>query len=181
MHTQEAHPPALDVLLAEDDDLLRTSLRWLLEGQGYSCAEASNGQEAIEVAQSRLPQCVVLDLVMPGLDGLAVARRLRADPRTRGSHIHCMTGYPDEANRQAASAAGCERFLTKPLAFGVLLDIVRQDVVGPAGRCATGLTLRQAGDLLDWLQNNGHPPGELSLDGKGGFSVRYRVLPPRAR
>jgi len=87
--------PAVDVLIAEDDELLRLSLRLLLEQEGYTCAEAATGREALEAAHRHRPRCVLLDLGMPELDGLAVTRLLRSDPRTRAAHIHCLTGEAD--------------------------------------------------------------------------------------
>jgi CheY-like chemotaxis protein len=67
MRTGEA-PAGVDVLIAEDDPLMRASLRLLLEGQGYTCAEASNGREAVDLARRHPPRCVLLDLAMPELD-----------------------------------------------------------------------------------------------------------------
>ena len=90
----------VDVLIADDDALARGVLRLLLERQGYTCAEAGAGAQALELAKSLSPRCVLLDLAMPGLDGLAVARGLRADPATRGSRVHCLSGYADAEHRR---------------------------------------------------------------------------------
>src|SRR5262245_15881665 len=98
----------VDVLIADDDSELRQSVRLLLEGQGYRCAEAADGRQAVEMALRRPPRCLLLDLMMPELDGLSVARTLRADPRTRGAHIHCVSGSSDPWAPQKAQAAGCD-------------------------------------------------------------------------
>src|SRR5438105_12163267 len=111
---QEGSNP-VDVLIAEDDDLLRQSYRLLLEGHGYVCVEAESGEEAVELARQRSPRCLLLDLNLPGMDGFAVARTLRADPRTSGVHIHCVTGLSDAGSRLRASRSGCELYLTKPV------------------------------------------------------------------
>jgi CheY-like chemotaxis protein len=125
MTAQEERTSPVDVLIAEDDPLTRQNLRTLLEQQGYTCAEAEDGLRAVELALSAPPKCVLLDLVLPGLDGFTVARRLRADPRTSGAHIHCLTGLSDPAAREQARQAGCEAFLTKPVEPTQLLETLR--------------------------------------------------------
>ena len=69
----------VDVLIADDDSQLRGSLRLLLQAQGFTCAEAADGVQTMAIARKLTPRCVLLDLGMPGLDGLSVARRLRSD------------------------------------------------------------------------------------------------------
>jgi CheY-like chemotaxis protein len=161
-----------DVLIADDDALLRATVRSLLEQHGYTCAEAGDGREAVAVARHRRPQCVLLDLVMPGLDGFAVARQLRADPRTRRARIHCLTGRTDPDSRRRALAVGCELFLPKPVEPESVLQAVRGPVDPPGTGWVTGLSRTEAEDLLDWLEANGYPPAELSWTEELGFAVR---------
>lgn len=154
----------VDVLIADDDELLRGSLRQLLEQQGYACAEAGDGREAVALARRAPPRCLFLDLAMPGLDGFRVAHQLRQDPRTRGIRIHCLTGRHDRAARERARKAGCELFLTKPVDAAALLRMVRGQLdVARTEEWLGGLTLRQAEDLLDWLQANGYRRGEMAV------------------
>jgi two-component system cell cycle response regulator DivK len=133
----------VDVLIADDDELTRAVLRTLLERQGYACAEAPDGTRALELARRLSPRCVLLDLVMPGLDGLAVARGLRADPATRATRVHCLSGYADAEHRRAALGAGCELFLAKPVSPQALLDAVR----GPGAPAGEGGSRRLLGPL----------------------------------
>jgi CheY-like chemotaxis protein len=160
----------VDVLIAEDDTTTRQSLRRLLEAAGYNCAEAGTGREAIELAQQHPPQCVLLDLRMPELDGFSVARQLRADPRTQGAYIHCLTGWTDEAVREQAAQAGCNLFLTKPVDAAALLHVVHHDLRDPAER-VRGLTKTEAEELLDWLEAHG-AAGALDYEEGQGFAVR---------
>jgi two-component system cell cycle response regulator DivK len=104
----------LDVLIAEDDGDVRLAVRQLLEAQGYTCAEAADGGAAVRIARESPPRLVLLDLMMPVVDGFAAAKRLRADPQTRGVRIHCLTALDFPAARRAALDAGCDGFLAKP-------------------------------------------------------------------
>jgi DNA-binding response OmpR family regulator len=109
-----------------------------------------------------------------------LTRRLRADPRTRAAHIHCLSGSGEPASREQASRAGCEEFLAKPLDAAALLRVVRRDVDRAEPRWVSGLTKAEAEDLLDWLEANGYPPAELSLR-EDGFAARcpgLRESPP---
>src|SRR2546421_96841 len=99
MAAPETSAAPVDVLIAEDDALLRWGLRSLLELEGFRCAEAADGLQAVDLARRHRPGCVLLDLALPGLDGFTVARRLRADPQTGGIHIHCLTGLDDPLAR----------------------------------------------------------------------------------
>jgi CheY-like chemotaxis protein len=114
----------IDVLIAEDDPDIRRAVRHLLECEGYSCAEAEDGREALEIAQQSPPRLVLLDLMMPKMDGFTTARKLRADPQTRGVHIHALTAMDHPEVRRAARKSGCELFLTKPVDLDGLVDVV---------------------------------------------------------
>lgn len=116
--------PAVDVMIAEDDALLRLCVRHVLEAEGYTCAEAQDGQEAVAIAQQCTPRLVLLDLMMPNVDGFTAAEQLRADPQTRDIPIHCLTALDFPAVRRAAKRSGCEVFLTKPFDLDGLLDVV---------------------------------------------------------
>jgi CheY-like chemotaxis protein len=171
-----AEPSRVDVLIAEHDALQRRGLRLLLEQWGYACDEAGDGREALDRAWRAPPRCVLLDLAMPRLDGFAVARALRRDPRTRAAYIHCLTGQADAQTRLRALEAGCDRFLVKPVDVAELRRAI--DEAGPAREpgAVSGLTLRQAEELLDWLQNNDGTTLGVAMDG-GGVTVRFVLAP----
>lgn len=158
---------------------MRRSLRLLLEGEGYHCAEAGDGREAVERARRQAPDCVLLDIVMPGLDGLTVARTLRLDPLTRAAHIHCLTGLTDPRVRQSALEAGCECFLTKPVDPDDVLQAVRSSARPGGSDSVSGLTLAQAEELLDWLENQGCTQLRAEL-ADGGVTVAC-ICPPGLR
>lgn len=163
MRPDELPHASIDVLIADDDAHLRGSVRLLLEAQGFTCAEAADGPQTVTIARKLAPRCVLLDLGMPGLDGFAVARRLRMDPRTRHAHVHCLTGHADPSSRRQAEAAGCELFLTKP---------VDPTAVVAAVRGWSGLTRAAAEELLDWLETHGYVPAAVTYEEGIGFAVR---------
>jgi CheY-like chemotaxis protein len=115
---------SIDVLIAEDDPVVRLAVRQMLEAEGYTCAEAEDGREAVEIAQQCPPRLVLMDLMMPGLDGFSAAEHLRSLPQTRDVPIHCLTALDFPAARRAAERSGCEVFLTKPFDMDGLLDVV---------------------------------------------------------
>jgi CheY-like chemotaxis protein len=179
MHLQTVPSGSVDVLIVEDDASTRQSLRLLLERYGYHCVEAQDGQEALALARAEPPRCVLLDLHMPGLDGFAVARRLRADLRTFGAHIHCLTGQQDRQTQEQARRAGCEGFLTKPVDSRSLLEVLRRQLGEPDSPSATvvsGLKALEAEALLDWLENHGCTGLAVTTE-EDGFAVRC-ICPP---
>jgi CheY-like chemotaxis protein len=124
MTSSTVPPPAIDVLITEDDPGLRGLLRLLLERDGYRCAEAENGREAVEIARQCHPRLVLLDIMMPEQDGFSAAHQLRTDPGTRDVHVYMLTGRRDAEARRKADRAGCEAFLTKPIDASEFLDLV---------------------------------------------------------
>lgn len=172
VHPKRAPAEALDVLIAEDDVVVRENLRTLLEDQGYTCRAAGDGEEAIQIAWRSPPRVVFLDLSMPRLDGLGLARRLRANPHTRHAHIHCLSGHVDAALQRQARGAGCEAFLTKPLDAEALLNLVRAQV-NPSERVVSGLTKAEAEDVLDWLEAHGKTGARVRFQTGKGYSVTY--------
>lgn len=173
--------PAVDVLIADDDPAVRVGMRLLLERAGYTCVEAEQGEQAVELARREKPRCVFLDLAMPTLDGFSVARRLRADPQLEGVHLNCLTGLSDRRAREQALLAGCESFLTKPLDIQSVLDVVRRQLDRGGAEELSGLSKGQAELLLDWLEARGSMAPQVSVDGeRGTFTVRWPSLSDRA-
>jgi len=182
MRIQTIPSDAVDVLIVEDDTDTRQILRLLLERRGYRCAEAQDGRQALTLARDQPPRFVLLDLVIPGLDGFAVARRLRDDLRTFGAHIHCLTGLQSQQVREQAQRAGIEEFLTKPVDGGGLLEIVGSEVKREEevkASVVSELTKAQAEVVLEWLKN--HSCTGLAVKAEeDGYVVRC-VCPPSFR
>jgi CheY-like chemotaxis protein len=125
MYSPKDPDPGIDVLIAEDDALTREVVRQALESDGLRCAEADDGCSAVDLARECHPRLALLDVMMPGMDGFAVARQLRSDPRTRDIRINFMTAMADRLARGAARRAGGECLLSKPFDLNDLVDAVR--------------------------------------------------------
>jgi CheY-like chemotaxis protein len=113
------------VLVVDDYTGAREVYARLLSASGYTIEVASSGEEAIEKAIVSQPDLVLMDLVMPGLDGWEAIRRLRADARTRESRILIITGITNSEAAQTAKRAGCDAFLLKPVLPETLIEVVR--------------------------------------------------------
>lgn len=109
------------ILIVEDDELLRDAFKLLLEDAGYQVLEAGTARAALETVMEKLPAIVVLDLGLPDGPGLGVVRAMRADPALRDTPVIALTGRVGEAEKRECLAAGCDRYLPKPIAPSDLL------------------------------------------------------------
>ena len=118
----------IDVLIVEDDADTRASVRLLLEMEGFACEEAEDGPSGIELARQLLPRIVLLDVMLPELNGLQVLEQLRADERTRDMRIYCVTGRSDAEVREPARLLGCAHFLIKPAEPAEMIAQIRAEL-----------------------------------------------------
>jgi len=104
------------VLLAEDEPNIVESLTFLLERAGFQISVASDGRQALESALELQPAVLVLDLMLPELDGYEVLRRLRADPKGENMPVLMLTAKGQRIDRETALECGADLFMTKPFA-----------------------------------------------------------------
>ncbi|MCH7908495.1 MAG: response regulator transcription factor, partial [Candidatus Hydrogenedentes bacterium] len=112
----------MKVLVAEDDANIRAGLIDVLENEGYHTVEASTGEEALEVYQRERPDFICLDIMMPGIDGIEVSKRLR---QASDVSILMLTAKGTVADKVAGLESGADDYLVKPFAFDELLARVR--------------------------------------------------------
>ena len=117
--------PLPTILIAEDNEDLRGMLSQFLEASGYSVVGAADGHEAVEAAARELPDLIVMDLGMPGMDGLSAVAEIKRGGRAAETPILIVSAYDRLEYRTEAVAAGCVGFLTKPLDPAELLKAVR--------------------------------------------------------
>ncbi len=103
------------ILVTDDDPRNRRLLETLLQAGGYEVNSADSGQAALESIAVDPPDLILLDLMMPGMDGFEVVRRLKAGPATCGIPIVMVTALDDDASRARLAAAGVSEVITKPI------------------------------------------------------------------
>ena len=101
------------VLVVDDNQDAADSLATLLGLWGYDCRVSYDGQTALQTAWEFRPDCLILDINMPGMDGCTVARRLRAVPELRGVKLVALTAYSDETHARRIQQAGFDYHLVK--------------------------------------------------------------------
>lgn len=124
-------PGAKRVLLVEDDSVSLKLMRDVLAASGYETSEATNGLDALARVGEAPVDLIVMDIGLPDLDGVEVTRRLRDAPATRAIPVIAVTAYAMPGDEQRVLAAGCDRYLTKPLSFASFVDEVRS-ILGEA-------------------------------------------------
>jgi DNA-binding response OmpR family regulator len=115
---------AKKILIAEDEPNIVISLEFLLKEAGYEVAVARDGAEAIRLAGTRRPDLVVLDLMLPSVNGFEVCRWIRSNPGTRDIKIVMLTARGRESEMETGLASGVNAYMTKPFATRELMDTV---------------------------------------------------------
>ena len=110
------------ILLIEDNELNRDMLSRRLQKRGYEVVTAVDGETGIAMAQAEAPALILMDVTLPGIDGLEATRRLKAAPQTRHIPIVALTAHTMASDRDTALAAGCDEFDTKPIELPRLLE-----------------------------------------------------------
>jgi len=104
----------MQIVVVDDDPVMRKLLQMKLEADGHSVTLAANGDEALALANFSPPELMVLDIAMPGLDGLEVTRRLRGQPATKSLPIVLLTGRDKDPDIIAGWQSGADYYITKP-------------------------------------------------------------------
>jgi two-component system phosphate regulon response regulator PhoB len=113
------------ILVVEDEDDIRELLRYNLAKEGYQVSCSASGEEALKTVRVSLPDLVLLDLMLPGVDGLEVCRSLKQAPQTRNLPIIMLTAKGEEADIVAGLELGADDYVTKPFSLRVLLARLR--------------------------------------------------------
>jgi two-component system cell cycle response regulator DivK len=114
------------VLIVEDNERNTKLFRDVLHATGYSTLEAATGEDAIALAVANVPSLVLMDVQLPGIDGLEALRRLRADQRTASIPVLALTAQAMDGDRERFLAAGFDGYLSKPVNIVELVEAVRE-------------------------------------------------------
>ena len=113
-----------DVLLVDDNPANLKLVRVLLTTEGYEVRVASDAEEALKVLDAFEPQIILMDVQLPGMDGLELTRRLKADPRRRDIVIIALTAYAMKGDEEKARAAGADGYLSEPIDTRTLPTVI---------------------------------------------------------
>jgi phosphate regulon transcriptional regulator PhoB len=136
---------AATVLVVDDEKDLVDLVKYHLEKEGLKCLEARDGETALQVAKERSPDLVVLDLMLPGLDGIEVCRKLRKDPKTSSMAIIMLTAKAEEVDRIVGLEMGADDYMVKPFSPREL--VARVKAVLRRGQGQDTPTIKRVGTL----------------------------------
>ena len=114
------------VLIIEDHSDMRELLTWQIELMGFMPVTAKLGTEGVEKAVSEKPELIIMDIMMPGMDGLAAAREIRANEATKNTPILAATALFRDSDLKNCIEAGCNTYIIKPFTFQELQGKVRE-------------------------------------------------------
>jgi len=114
------------ILVVDDEEDIRELVRLNLTKEGYEILDCDSGEQALSLSRGKQPDLVVLDLMLPGIDGIEVCRRLKADPKTAAIPVVILTAKGEEADVVAGLEVGAEDYVVKPFSGKVLAARVRR-------------------------------------------------------
>jgi CheY-like chemotaxis protein len=116
----------MKILVVEDEPTEMKLAVHVLSAAGFEVDQAKAAEEALAAIKQDPPNIILLDMTLPGVDGLTLARKLKADPATRGILIIAVTSYPEWFRMEEALAAGCDAYLPKPVSTRTLPETIRK-------------------------------------------------------
>jgi len=119
------------ILIVEDNEKNRRLVRDVLQFKGYETIETETGEEGVELARTRQPALVLMDIQLPGIDGITALKRLREDPATRGMRVMAVTASAMTQDRQTILAAGFDGYQSKPINVKAFVEAVRELIARP--------------------------------------------------
>ena len=118
------------VLVVDDNELSLRLTRALLTKAGYDVRTASDAPGALSVLEGCRPRLILMDIQLPGVDGLQLTRTLKTDPNTQGIKILAVTAYTAKGDAEKAFVAGCDGYVSKPIDARALPGLVQQHING---------------------------------------------------
>jgi CheY-like chemotaxis protein len=112
------------ILIVDDNPVNLKLIRILLIGEGYEVHTAGDAEEALRVLERLHPAMILMDIQLPGIDGLELTRRLKADPATQNIRILGLTAYAMKGDEEKMLAAGCDGYIAKPIDTRTLPDVI---------------------------------------------------------
>lgn len=114
------------ILIVDDNPTNMKLVRILLLSEGYDVRAASDAEEALNILEEFQPRMILMDIQLPGIDGLELTRRLKSDPATRDITIIGLTAYVMKGDKERILAAGCDGYIPKPIDTRTLPELVAE-------------------------------------------------------
>ncbi|MBN1202045.1 MAG: response regulator [Anaerolineae bacterium] len=121
--------PAKRILYVEDNFQNKRLVRKILSARGFNVLEADDGLTGVELAIKEIPDLILMDISLPGIDGIEATQRIKAHNGTSNIPIIALTANAMRGDRERFIAAGCDDYLPKPISMTELLDIINKHVV----------------------------------------------------
>jgi CheY-like chemotaxis protein len=121
------------ILIVDDNPTNLKLVTYLMQQKGYDVTTAADADDAIASIRATPPDLILMDVQLPGIDGLELTRRLKADPATERIVIIAVTAYAMKGDQEKAREAGCDDYITKPIDTRFLPDVVAKHLAARAG------------------------------------------------
>ncbi|MBM3970741.1 MAG: response regulator transcription factor [Planctomycetes bacterium] len=141
--------PKPKILIIEDERSLIDILSYNLSREGFDVSASSDGAEGLRRAQASVPDLVLLDLMLPGLDGLQICRQLRSDPKTQGIRILMVTAKSEEVDEIVGFNMGADDYVAKPFKIKPLISRIKALLRRPSVEPVSGEVISVAGIEVD--------------------------------
>lgn len=122
------------ILIVDDNPANLKLARLLLTIEGYEARTAIDAEQALKMLETFAPRVILMDIQLPGMDGLELTRRLKADPATREIVILALTAYAMKGDEEKARAAGCDGYIAKPIDIATLPGVIMGYLTGAAAQ-----------------------------------------------
>ena len=149
------------ILVVDDEASIRSLLLLNLRKAGYTALEAADGQRAIELAETEAPALMLLDLMLPGMDGLAVCRHLKEQPATAGIPIIMLTARDEEIDRVLGLEMGADDYVAKPFSVRELMARIKAVLRRSSSQPVRDSELRAGARSLDFAAYTAAVGGEV--------------------
>jgi two-component system phosphate regulon response regulator PhoB len=164
------------ILIIEDERSLIDILSYNLSREGFEVATSSDGAEGLRRAQATVPNLVLLDLMLPGLDGLQICRQLRSDPKTQGIRILMLTAKSEEVDEIVGFNMGADDYVAKPFKIKPLISRIKALLRRPSAEPAASEVLSVAGIEVDRTLHTAKLDGEEMLLTPTEFKMLWTMM-----
>ena len=138
------------ILIVDDNPQNLELARLILRAKGYEVKTAVDAEDALSVLESFTPRLILMDVQLPGMNGLDLTRQLKADPARRGIVIIAVTAYAMKGDDEKAFAAGCDGYLSKPIDIDALPRVVAEHLARAGGNGEAHIESDLRSEAVPW-------------------------------